>query len=513
MIVLSLLYILHERAAGALILTFLIFNCLIFSAFAVYKEPAMVLDTGRYITKNILNTQGLREVLSLISDDSYRTRAGELSKRAMRENIPLQQQTMDRLGEGTVDVFPWDISVAYAYGLNWSPRAIFQSYQANTSALDRINASHFQAADSPDRIMYAFKSIDYRYPVFDEPSTFQELLCGYRASGRDGPFVILERQEESSCRAKTAVISLNAGFGEKLKVPVYKDGHVLASINLQYSLKGKIMGCLYKPAPVYVTLLMADGTSSTHRFIPDAARNGIFLSQYVHDVEDLYSVFSGNINSGKHHRIAAIFFDAENQSHYAKTLEVKFAFLPADASYAETPTQEQEPNWQRLVKRTGGMMHVDLVDGIRYDWIMKKTIIDLNKKTFSIEGWAVDDARKSPGDGVYVVFRNETEEKTFPAVRTDRFDVARAFGEKDYILSGWQLMSPIDNFQEGCYDTSLRVLQTGRKGYYEMDIDRQICFERLSAMRELGLAGEYAMSLLDKAAAHYRTEAVSTALE
>jgi len=103
----------------------------------------------------------------------------------LRENFkhgnnmdPVKQQIRDFYGVNVdtlsyispndkVDIIPWDISLLYAYDMNWAPRPIFQSYSAYTHYLDVKNAEYFESDTRPDKIIFSFMSIDWRYPFFD----------------------------------------------------------------------------------------------------------------------------------------------------------------------------------------------------------------------------------------------------------------------------------------------------------------------------------------------------------
>jgi hypothetical protein len=43
-----------------------------------------------------------------------------------------EDSLIEAVGEKTVDIFPWEISLAHAYNMNWKPRPVMQSYVAYT---------------------------------------------------------------------------------------------------------------------------------------------------------------------------------------------------------------------------------------------------------------------------------------------------------------------------------------------------------------------------------------------
>jgi len=128
------------------------------------------------------------------------------------------------------------------------------------------------------------------------------------------------------------------------------------------------------------------------------------------------------------------------------------------------------------LKGNGGRMHIDPVNNKLYSSYSEKVIDSEKRKALTISGWAFDDQKKNSGSRVYLVFRSDGEEIIIPAARSGRADVARHFGESGYVQSGWSATISTDNFDEGCYTLSVRLLRESGKEYYESDGNKPICF-------------------------------------
>ena len=187
----------------------------------------------------------------------------------------LSSETITMISNHTVDVFPWDVALAYSYGLQWDPRPIFESYQAYTPFLDELNAFHFNSSLAPDYVLYTLESIDNRYPIFDEPATFRALLCNYDFIGADGPFIILQRVGYH-CNAPVSISETTAKFAQTIVTP-RSDGYLFVRISVDYSLLGKLENFVYKGPLVYIRLGYEDGTYGIFRFIWENAEDGLFL--------------------------------------------------------------------------------------------------------------------------------------------------------------------------------------------------------------------------------------------
>lgn len=267
---------------------------------------------------------------SLISNTSYQTQVLEKSKSSVRQDYSLNNETIKYINNKTMDIFPWDIALAWAYNFNWSPRPVFQSYSAYTEQLDKLNAKHFSKEKAPKVLLYSFRSIDGRYPLFDEPATFAAILNNYSFVNKSGEFLILSYNPKE----KTTIIEQDLGtiemeLGQPIKIPEYNDGYVFGQIQLEYSSFGRLMKFFYKPAFAHIRFQFSDSLNSkSYRFIPGNSMNGVFLSQYVENVDDLASIFSGNIT----HNIDEIVIDVDNPDHYRKFIQVKFKGVPANVS-------------------------------------------------------------------------------------------------------------------------------------------------------------------------------------
>ena len=97
---------------------------------------------------------------------------------------------------------------------------------------------------------------------------------------------------------------MEANFGQFIPVPDYKTfkGFVFCYTNINYSPLGKIISLLYKPSPVYIQFKLDDGSvTDEFRLIPDNARNGLFVSEYAENIDDLSHNFQDkgiSVNGG-----------------------------------------------------------------------------------------------------------------------------------------------------------------------------------------------------------------------
>ena len=108
----------------------------------------------------------------------------------MQSTYRIDRTTLAMLRNRTVDVEPWEIGAAWAYGLDWRPLPVIQGYQAYAEVLDNFNADALASPERPTAILrqntdgfsgVIDHSIDDRYLGWDPPAASREMLCRYRA--------------------------------------------------------------------------------------------------------------------------------------------------------------------------------------------------------------------------------------------------------------------------------------------------------------------------------------------
>jgi len=245
----------------------------------------------------MVKVSGYDQAMTLLVDNGRAESAIEQSKNSIRAQYRVDHEVIDAIGTSTVDVLPWDIALLWSYNLNWSPRPVLQSYSAYTRELDHLDSMHFAAGSRPEYLLYAYESIDGRYPIFDEPETFRTILFGYEYAGRTGEFLLLRRKIFQGYGTAQELGSFKGELGSFIPVPRFESGYLFGNVTVSYSILGAIRSALYKPSPLYMQFKFTDGRySQRFRFIESTAGNGLFLSQYVGSLDDLSLVFKGYVS-------------------------------------------------------------------------------------------------------------------------------------------------------------------------------------------------------------------------
>ncbi len=183
----------------------------------------------------------LRQGIDAISNPKSRQETMATSRSLMRHSYSVPSEIRGRIGQSSVAIEPWEIGVAWAYGLKWKPLPVIQDYAAYTPALDQLNASAL-AGDGPDMILRqgvrgkqaaaTVANVDNRYPAWDAPAAKLSLICNYREARTSGDWQLLER-DTSRCGPSRALGTTKTDTGEPIKAPTARDRSeiVFAHIN------------------------------------------------------------------------------------------------------------------------------------------------------------------------------------------------------------------------------------------------------------------------------------------
>jgi hypothetical protein len=178
---------------------------------------------GRAADFTIRPVSGVEQLEALlVSSEDER----DAARAQMQLAYGVDARILERIGDAPVDVRPWEIGIAWAYGLNWHPLPVLQDYLAYDPELDRINADWLDSDRAPRFILrhlgYADSSvvgIDGRFTTFDSPEATLEVLCRYRPELTTKTHQLLVRSGTDRCGEPRALARVEAGFGEPIEVP------------------------------------------------------------------------------------------------------------------------------------------------------------------------------------------------------------------------------------------------------------------------------------------------------
>lgn len=211
--------------------------------------------------------------------------------RMLKAEQALPPQFLARIGDATVDVYPWETSYIWSNDLNWSPRPVFQSYAAYTPALDMMGANHYRGRHAPRFIVYSHVAIDYENPCAVDSRTWIELYRWYDLVDGHGDKLLLERRESPRWRGTESIGETSVGFVQSYELPRAGRGPVFLRAAMELSLLGKLQAMLYKVDPPLIRVEYADGTAGNFRMVWRNAAYGFMASCMPRDLAAAVRLF------------------------------------------------------------------------------------------------------------------------------------------------------------------------------------------------------------------------------
>ncbi len=195
---------------------------------------------------------------------------------AVRQIQPIPAALLPLLRGHTVDIYPIDQILAWAYGLRWDPIPVFQSYQAYTSSLDALDADFLASNLAPQRILFEGNlGVDNRIGNFDESDTLRTMLCRYDEIAEAGPYAVLARTADRCRAASQLIMTVRANWGQTVAVLAPAPGRWIVFVRIYGTAVAgseKLVSFLFRPKLRYIYL-----NGSAFRLITGTATDGLLL--------------------------------------------------------------------------------------------------------------------------------------------------------------------------------------------------------------------------------------------
>jgi hypothetical protein len=195
-------------------------------------------------------------------------------------NAAIDAAILAKLRHGTVQVSPFEASIAWALGVDWKPLPVFQEYLAYTPALDKENADAIRSATGPTFILRKYEegAIDNRYPAYNGPEANLETLCNYRVDLVRGAWMLL-RKAADRCGAERSLGEVSGHYNERIEVPKGPPGSILLASIHGVGVEGleQVRATLFRARPRYIKLIKEHGPPGTFRLVPGTAPDGLIM--------------------------------------------------------------------------------------------------------------------------------------------------------------------------------------------------------------------------------------------
>lgn len=172
-------------------------------------------------------------------DNTFRSGLIENSKNQIISDSNLPSYQLAQIGNATVHIDPWDISTAWAFGLNWKPVPIFQTYSTYDSYLDELNASYLLSENGPEFVLKrTTRTIDQRNPAWESPLYVEALACGYEQVSKSTEWLLLKKST-NACNYAAATFTDYQPLTKSIpvNVPQATSSKILVSAEIIYATK------------------------------------------------------------------------------------------------------------------------------------------------------------------------------------------------------------------------------------------------------------------------------------
>jgi hypothetical protein len=222
---------------------------------------------------------GWSSITRIIDLPNERRQLARLSDELLADD-ELPSEWLRVIGQRTVDVIPWELSIVPANDLRWIASPTIQTYQVVTPFLDRLVAEHFAGSRAPDFLIFEFGDIDYRHALWGAPAMWRSILNHYVPSDVQffGNRILLERRSGPPAKFHPRTfLDESVPVGRWHRVPT-RGPAVIAYFGFVPRPIGRLATLLWQVPPIQVDVRYVDGQTWTHRILPSTASDGVLMS-------------------------------------------------------------------------------------------------------------------------------------------------------------------------------------------------------------------------------------------
>lgn len=198
---------------------------------------------------------------------------------------------------GTVDVYPWELSLAFAHGLALDPRPSLQSHMAGYGDVDAANARHLAAPDGPANVLLRVESLDHRYPSTMDGLSWPILLGDFRLRSGRGSHLVLSRSPGARVLGWGEPTHRTVTFGERVEVPHSPNRLLWMRVEMARRSAGRLVATAYRGPILYLRVEPLRGGERWFRMVPGSAAGGFLLSPLIASNADFRSLLDGSWQS------------------------------------------------------------------------------------------------------------------------------------------------------------------------------------------------------------------------
>ncbi len=279
--------------------------------------------TGNYNVDESISFSGPRNFSRILfSWDKFTAEANQKSNQNLQKKI-LPKVILDKVGQQSIDFFPWELTYAAANSFNWKPRPNMQS-GAYTPWLDKNNANFISSKNGAQFILWELDKpnggvdcFDSRHFYNDEPFTIFAIFNKYKLCYADSSYALFERRTQNRFSLIVEGTPFKAPLNKWIKLPSDSSAIVRAEVDIKNTWQGNLRKALFKDIIYFIDYQLLDGSNFTYRIVRDNAANGLWVNPLVRRVTE-------EVNGKK---VTAIRFHSSNNSLVEDSISVRWQIL------------------------------------------------------------------------------------------------------------------------------------------------------------------------------------------
>jgi len=265
-----------RRLATSFVAGTLVFSVLIFHA----AGTSAGLDV-------IARAETFKETVEFAIRPAYRHQKITEERESLRTTLAVPEPVLNALAGKTVAIEPWEITIAWAYELDWKPMPVFQNYQDYTQKLDRLNAATAEDAENgPETLLRQMPAgtvltggrpgFFLRQPAWDPPEQSYADFCNFVPTLTEGAWQVLSRIPDRCGEPKLAT-SVTVDPNQSFKVPQAGKDEVVTMRIHGMKLEGleKLTSLFWRPTERFA---VTDAGKYTYRMPPDTTEDPMIVS-------------------------------------------------------------------------------------------------------------------------------------------------------------------------------------------------------------------------------------------
>lgn len=235
----------------------------------------------------IARFETFKESVELAIRPGLRHQEVDEARQSVRTTLAVPPPVLDALAGKTVAIEPWEITIAWAYELDWKPLPVFQNYQDYTQQLDRLNAAAAEDAENgPQALLRQMPAgtvetggrpaMFERQPAWDPPEQSLADFCNFVPTLTEGAWQVLSRIPDR-CGEPMLAASLTVAPGQTFPIPQARDDEIVIMRVHGARLEGmeKLAALFWRPSERHA--VVNDG-EFTYRLPPDTSEDPMIVS-------------------------------------------------------------------------------------------------------------------------------------------------------------------------------------------------------------------------------------------